>query len=629
MIYTFYDQDLYKTFNRIYQPITEVTKRKYLRMKSLRNYFNILVYAINIVPFWTIYTILTKVFLSISDILGSIFILNIVLEGIQSNKTFMEIIIPVMIILSVILCTGFLNSLYYAKIDPIAQQRLDEKLTLKMINIIMKTKIKNFDNPDYLNDYVFSANEIQSRVVGSVNIISNLISSIISFIMLVLYLGFISFELIIVVVLSVIVTYIINFKLSRKAFSFAQEKVLYNRKKDYVNRVFYMKKHAMEIRLYLPLRDILLDMYDSSVKNIICTIKKYGLRIGLLNFIKRFNTEVFAFYGSMIIILISIFYGHHGVTTINLIPMTIAVYTLSGSVTNIMKIGNSLKENRIFTDKYFHILSLAELDNNYVENPVSIKKEGGKSLCLNKVTFQYDGNDKPTLKNISMEIPQGKKIALVGENGSGKSTIVKLILGLYDNYQGSIDLSSHEIRSYDTKEYRSLFSVVMQDFQSYPVTLAENVAMDLIEDESKLNNIAKSLNKITFDKNEAITNEFLMNNLTSEFSPNGLNLSKGQLQKMAIARVLFNDKPIVILDEPTSSLDPITEFEVFNNIMRQVSEKTVIIISHRLTATKNADIIYLIDDGEIIESGTHDELIQKNKKYAYMYHLQASKYLDK
>ena len=216
-------------------------------------------------------------------------------------------------------------------------------------------------------------------------------------------------------------------------------------------------------------------------------------------------------------------------------------------------------------------------------------------------------------------------MALVGANGSGKSTIVKLLLGLYTDYTGEIEVDNESISDFDMYSFRELFSVVQQDFQQYSCTIAENILMNSAT-KNDVVKIKDALELVDLHLNLS-DDELLTKPLTSEFYSDGLILSKGQYQKLALARVFASNKKIVVLDEPTSALDPISEYKVFSRLLEHLHEKTVIIISHRLTATKNADKIYMIENGKIIESGKHQQLMDLGGKYAEMYSLQAEKYL--
>ena len=227
------------------------------------------------------------------------------------------------------------------------------------------------------------------------------------------------------------------------------------------------------------------------------------------------------------------------------------------------------------------------------------------------------------LKNINLEISPYKKIALVGYNGAGKTTLTNLLLRLYDVTDGRITLDGKDIRDWDIASYHKNFAAVFQDFSLFGATLGENVSMNDTPDAGKVKNALKTagFEKTLSDGTDSI--------LLREFDDNGVSLSGGEAQKIAIARTFYKDCPFAVLDEPSANLDPVAEYNLNQSMSRAADDKTVIFISHRLSTTVMADEIFMLENGEIIEHGTHDDLMQADGKYAYMFRLQAEKYSSK
>ena len=244
---------------------------------------------------------------------------------------------------------------------------------------------------------------------------------------------------------------------------------------------------------------------------------------------------------------------------------------------------------------------------------------------LKDVEFTYKGNEKPTIGGISMSIKKGEKIALVGYNGAGKTTLIKLILRLYDPTQGSIYFGENNLKEYPIKEYRGKYGVLFQDFEIVAASIAQNFSMSDGEfDKEKADTVIK---KVAFAEKLQSLPDGYETQLTKEFSDNGVNLSGGEAQKLALARVLYSSANVIILDEPSSALDPIAEYELNKAVTELSGDKTVIIISHRLSTTRFVDKIYMLEYGRIIEEGDHNTLLLKNGKYAEMFSAQAEKYL--
>ena len=248
------------------------------------------------------------------------------------------------------------------------------------------------------------------------------------------------------------------------------------------------------------------------------------------------------------------------------------------------------------------------------DKPVTIK--------LDNVSFTYPGNDKPTLKNISLEIKPYQKIALVGYNGAGKTTLTNLLLRLYDVTSGEITVDGINVKDWKIKSYHENYAAVFQDFSLFGATLAENVGMEENPDKDK---VKTALRESSFEKKLPNGTDSI---LLREFDDEGLSLSGGEAQKIAVARAFYKDCPFAILDEPSANLDPVSEYSLNEAMSRAAQDKTVIFISHRLSTTVMADIIYMLENGEIVESGSHEELMAMNGKYAYMFNLQAEKYKE-
>lgn len=241
------------------------------------------------------------------------------------------------------------------------------------------------------------------------------------------------------------------------------------------------------------------------------------------------------------------------------------------------------------------------------------------------VGFKYQGSKKFSLRHVNAKVTLKNKIAVVGKNGAGKSTFIKLLCRLYDPTEGYITLNGIDIRKYDYNEYLSLFSVVFQDFYLFAASIGENVASKLEFDKERVDNCLKQSGADTFiSKLEKGANTVIENGAES-----GVDLSGGQEQKIAISRALYKDSPFVILDEPTAALDPISEAEIYERFDEMVKDKTSIYISHRMSSCRFCDEIIVFNDGDIIERGSHEDLLRKNGRYSELWNAQAQYYNEK
>ncbi len=244
-------------------------------------------------------------------------------------------------------------------------------------------------------------------------------------------------------------------------------------------------------------------------------------------------------------------------------------------------------------------------------------------MAFENVRFAYPGTEREILKGVSFRIEKGRHAALVGENGAGKSTIIKLLLGLYRPTSGHITVNGKDIAALSDKARKKLFSAVFQDFVSYNLTLRENIALGSIpqmaDDEAVL---------YAADKAAAgdIAREVGLNTHLGKVYEDGADLSFGQWQRLAIARAVMADGEILILDEPTAALDLMAEAEIYQSFLRSMRDKTCLVISHRLGSARNSDEILVLSDGVIQEQGSHAELMERGGLYAKMFALQAQWY---
>lgn len=244
------------------------------------------------------------------------------------------------------------------------------------------------------------------------------------------------------------------------------------------------------------------------------------------------------------------------------------------------------------------------------------------SIEFRDVSFRYE-NEEEILSHLSFKIEKGKKVALVGNNGAGKSTFIKLLCRLYDPTEGEILLNGIDIRYYDYNEYIQLFSVVFQDFKLFSFSIAENVAVSKEFDEEK---VKDCLRKAGFTERLGELEKDIHTNLF-KLKEDGMEISGGEAQKIAIARALYKDSPLVILDEPTSALDPVSEYEIYQSFDKLVEEKTAIYISHRMSSCRFCNQILVFDNGKIVQQGSHDELVRDEAGLYYeMWSSQAQYY---
>ena len=273
---------------------------------------------------------------------------------------------------------------------------------------------------------------------------------------------------------------------------------------------------------------------------------------------------------------------------------------------------------------------LVENLRNFLEYEEKIPEDGDGaepegeiySIVFSHVSFSYPGG-KPVLTDVSFEIVPGKSLVLVGHNGAGKSTIIKLLLRLYDPTEGVIYVNGRDIREYKISSYRSLFACAFQDGTVFPGTVRYNVLMgkdgtdDIVKEALKKAGVYEKIASLPLGIDTP---------LTKEFDENGTMLSGGECQKLMVARAFAKQAPVAVFDEPSSALDPIAEHELLSGILQETDGKARVLISHRLSCVKYADNVLMLENGRIAEEGTHETLMERNGKYAELYRVQERNY---
>lgn len=289
----------------------------------------------------------------------------------------------------------------------------------------------------------------------------------------------------------------------------------------------------------------------------------------------------------------------------------------------------SCLQNALINNQYLkRYFSYFDIQNNMYQGSLTVEKRDDNEYFVEfkDVSFRYPNTDSYALRHVSMKFRVGEKLAVVGRNGSGKTTFIKLMCRLYDPTEGEILLNGVNIRKYDYDEYLSIFSVVFQDFGLFSFSLGQNVAADAAYDGER---VKSCLEQAGFQERLDAMPDGLETCLYRDFSNDGIEISGGEAQKIALARALYRDAPFIILDEPTAALDPISEYEVYSRFNEIAKDKTAIYISHRLASCRFCDKIAVFDHGRIVQTGTHSDLLSDvNGKYHELWQAQAQYYTN-
>jgi len=477
-----------------------------------------------------------------------------------------------------------------------------------------------YDNPEFYNDFIWAIREADARTVQIMENFSIFINRIVS--SAVIWGLLASMDLLIASALlgTVALGIWVNNRINRVRYEMNEKLNSIDRKLAYIARVFYLPEYAKELRQG-KISEHMRNTYGSTTTEKMTCIKSYIKTIFGLSFASAFLTEAVPAIGVTGYLIIRY-----------VLDSTLSLGSFSASINASWKLYWTISDIGRYLNLFHEHSLYIEKVRKFVACEPSIKGEiqeipSFETLSIRNLRFSYPFGDvdKQILDGIDLEIKKGEKIAFVGYNGAGKTTLTKLLMRLYDPTGGEILYNGQNIQSMDPEAYRRHIGAVFQDYQIFAATAAENVLGDLCA-ESEEAKVLEALRAASFEKTVSGFAKGIHTSLTTEFEKDGVGLSGGESQKIAIARVFAHPFELIIMDEPSSALDPIAEYELNQSILENAADKTVIFISHRLSTTRMADCIYMFDCGRIVESGSHEALMAQNGKYAEMYRVQAKKY---
>jgi len=570
-------------------------------------------------PCYTVFLLLQTVIGDLITLFEHIFLPAHIISCVERKAPISEILVFLIPIATAVLLKVGITHLVGNYIAPKSNAKLKKYIYLNLYEKAVSMDIAKYDDSKYYNDYVWAMDyapwHLDQSVISSRQFISNIVVALVSG----SYIVSVDIKALLALLIVAVINLAVNIVLNKIDIKKWDELIPIYRKQGYSNRVFYLSYFVKDLRMG-KMNERLEKDFSECRDSINSTTDKY---------FKKFLPFEFLNYPLHDIVLKGAYLSYLFYQAF--VKKLFGFGTLYGVYNAVRKVNDNINQSatRIFPQLHEHSQNIDKIrvfldaKNEILDNGTS-KIESHGNIELKDVYFTYPGSDNPTINGISMKIKQGEKIALVGFNGAGKSTLIKLILRLYDVSDGVIKFGGKPIGDYPLQEYRDVYSTLFQDFQTIAATIGQNITMDTSE--LDLEKAHKSLEMADFiEKFDSLPNGF-DTHLTKEFDNDGVNLSGGEAQKLALARVLYANKNIIILDEPSSALDPLAEYQLNKTVTELAGEKTVIIISHRLSTTRFVDKIYMLENGQIVESGNHDTLLKQNGKYAEMFKLQAEKY---
>ncbi|MGM8304673.1 ABC transporter ATP-binding protein [Clostridium perfringens] len=488
---------------------------------------------------------------------------------------------------------------------------------------IMKMDFKNTEDPEVLNKIKSVMNAVMSNntgVEGVYHTLLGLFGRLTAFVGYISIVLFLSPWILLFLIINVLISYALTMRVKKYEYSQKEKAADKDRRTFYVFDTMYDFAYGKDIRIY-DLKNILIDKF-----------KKFrGERIDISKDVQGKQLKVKIVDVILLVIRECVVYGYL-IYNVLFTGMGIGDFTMYFSTINgfgdwmkgILDDLANIKAQNMYLDDMREFL---EIKSENKEKTRDIPIDSSYEIEFKNVSFKYPKTDKYIYKNLSLKIKKGQRLAIVGINGAGKTTFVKLLCRLYEPTSGEILINGINIQSFSKEEYYKILSVVFQDIKTFAFTVAENVSLENLEDVDR-EKVLHCIEKAGVGDKINSLQKGIDTSLLKILDGEGVELSGGENQKLALARALYKNGKIVILDEPTSALDAVAEYNIYKGFDELIGDKTAIYISHRLASTKFCDAIAFFENGEIVEYGTHEELLKKNGKYSDMFNIQAQYYKE-
>ena len=523
--------------------------------------------------------------------------------------------------------------------DPAQKQKLHLRMHRELFEKALSLDLACFDDPEFYNDFVWAMNESDTRATAVLDSTATFLHRTVSTVSIMSLLFTIEPVVAVILLASSVIAMLCNMMGNKVNFKHRKETNSLWRKKDYINRVYHLADYAKELRVGKA-DDLLMNEYEENNEKIIETDVKYGKKYFLW---WGLGWELLGDVTHFAVLIYMVFALKDDPSQVGAFAAAMGViWRIRWTLSSLAEIISKFVEHSLFIEKYREFMRFVpEIKDGEAELPEF------ESLEFRNVSFSYEFANHPrykfheadyeppkaedgknALRNVNLKLTAGDKIAIVGYNGAGKTTLIKLMMRLYDATEGEILYNGVNIKNYDPVAYRRKIGTVFQDYKIFAATVAQNVVNGEYDEKTDRDIVISALDNADFTEKLATLKNGVDTHLTREFDDEGTNLSGGEAQKVAIARVFAADYPIVIMDEPSSALDPMAEYNLNQSILKNTEDKTVVFISHRLSTTRIADKIYMFSKGELVEQGSHDELLRMDGKYAEMFRLQSEKYRE-
>lgn len=576
-------------------------------------------------PGFMAYHLFEAVKLQISIFFEFTFAVNYVLTVAEEGGEFRKVLMCMGILMGAIAVSTVTFAIYKHYVFPRGKQTLYQALRMEIYEKSKEIDLSCYDDKDFYETFILATEETDRCLDRFLVFENSVIARLVGITCTIVYCAYIN------PVALLILAAILPFELlcvlqeNKKAVEARMERLPHEQQREYGNRVFYLSDYAGELRLNPQMKEECRTEYAEENHKIEEVNKKYGKSLFLYGLLREGFLARLVKEGAVWTLLLYQMLVLRVLSGAQLVTSRSCIWRASNNIEIVITSFRTVAENSAYIYRIREFLQMEPTIVSRGEKPVP---EGSGALSVEHVDFSYLPG-KQVLRDVTLTVEPGQKIALVGYNGSGKTTLVKLLLRLYDPDSGKICYHGNDIRDYQVMAYRRSVGSVFQDFKIYAASLKENVLMD-VENGSREESygVEQALYDAHFTLEDNRLSYQIETPLTTEFEKDGINLSGGEAQKVAIARTLYRKQDLIIMDEPSSALDPLAEYRLNQELNEIAKDETVIFISHRLSTVRDADCIYMMENGRIVESGTHEQLLSKGGKYAAMWKMQAGLYAD-
>ncbi len=508
-------------------------------------------------------------------------------------------------------------------LNNIASELVVNNVNMKIMYKSREVDLSSFDDPEFYEKFENAKREAGNRPIHILNNNFTIISTIITMASFVVVLGAISPIAPLVIVLMSIPTAIINFTYRKKNFFYVRFHSKERRQMNYYSGLMTNKDMVKEIRLF-NLSDLFIRRYSETFKKYFNGLKKLFVgegiwNIGLTLVTTAVNCILFLYIAK------GVADGKYEVGDYSL--YTGALSSIASGIGTIIGTTASIYEGTLFIDNLIAFMNEKRNIVPVLPEPRHVNHHSGHRIVFENVSFSYPGTERKVINNVNLTLEPGDTCVLVGLNGAGKTTLIKLLTRLYDPTEGRILLDGYDIKEYSIEDLYSMFGIIFQDFGKYAVSVRENIKFGEVDSDKTEEAIITAAEQSSADKFiEGLPDKY-DTPLMRYFEENGIELSIGQWQKLSIARAFYSDSDIIILDEPTASLDAISEQEIYNQFDNLRKDKTTIFVSHRLSSATVANKIVVLENGAVVEIGNHSELMKLRGKYYELFTTQAKRYI--